>query len=178
MANEIRPQAGPQSRFLANPADIAIFGGAAGGGKSFGLLLDPLRYTHNPQFGAVLFRRTKVQIRNEGGLWDESESLFPLLGAHGFRQQLRWRFPSGATITMSHLEHDKDRFNWGGSQIPYIGFDEMTHFCLTADHEVLTKRGWVAIADVKLSDRVWSKRNGDSAEFVSVTATHRFPFSG
>ena len=39
----IRPQPGPQEQFMANPADIIIFGGAAGGGKSYALLIDPLK---------------------------------------------------------------------------------------------------------------------------------------
>ncbi len=43
MANpELRPQPGPQEQFLRSPADIAIFGGSAGGGKSFALFLEPL----------------------------------------------------------------------------------------------------------------------------------------
>lgn len=128
MLTEIRPQEGPQTEFVRCPADIVIYGGAAGGGKSFGLLITPLRWVHNPQFGAVLFRRTTVQLKSVGGLWDESEAIYPLLGARGFRQSLEWRFPSGAKIKMSHMEHDKNRFDWQGSQIPYIGWDEITHF--------------------------------------------------
>jgi len=69
----IRPQAGPQGGFLSTPADIALYGGAAGGGKTWALLLEPLRHIHNPDFGAVIFRRTYPQIRSEGGLWSESE---------------------------------------------------------------------------------------------------------
>ena len=68
---EIRPQAGKQEMFLTTCADIAIYGGAAGGGKSFGLLLEPLRHvTNNPEFYTVAFRRSTTQIRNPGGLWD------------------------------------------------------------------------------------------------------------
>ena len=77
----IRPQPGPQTAFLASPADIAIYGGSAGGGKTWALLMEPLRHVANPQFGAVFFRRTLVQVRNEGGLWDESEKLYPNLWA-------------------------------------------------------------------------------------------------
>lgn len=128
MPKEISPQAGPQTDFIESPANIVFYGGAAGGGKSFGLLLDLLRFVHNPQFGAVLFRRTSVQLKTVGGLWDESESLYPLLGARGFRQSLEWRFPSGAKVKMSHMEHDKNRFDWQGAQIAYIGWDEVTHF--------------------------------------------------
>src|SRR6266496_2782010 len=92
---EIRPQPGPQEQFLSTTADIALYGGAAGGGKSFGLLLDPVRHFSNGRFGAVIFRRNSVQVRNEGGLWDESQALFPLLNGHPREALLKWDFPSG-----------------------------------------------------------------------------------
>jgi predicted phage terminase large subunit-like protein len=125
---EIRPQPGPQEQFLSTSADIAIYGGAAGGGKSWALLVEPLRHIHNPQFGAVIFRRTSPQIRNEGGPWDESAKLYPLLGAEAKESVLEWKFPSGAAISFAHLEHEKTKLDWQGAQIPLIGFDELTHF--------------------------------------------------
>lgn len=128
---EIRPQRGPQEMFLSSPADVVIYGGAAGGGKTFGLLLEPLRHVHNPRFSTVIFRRTSVQVRNPGGLWDESMELYPLLGAEPRESTLEWGFPSGATIKFAHLEHDKSRLDWQGSQIPLICFDELTHFSRT-----------------------------------------------
>jgi len=124
----IGPQPGPQSQFLASSADIAIYGGAAGGGKTFAELLECLRHVHVPGFGAVIFRRTTPQIRNEGGLWDESLKLFPLLGGVPKEHDLYWSFPAGTTVSLSHLEHDKTVLNWQGSQIPLICFDELTHF--------------------------------------------------
>jgi predicted phage terminase large subunit-like protein len=124
----IRPQEGPQTAFLATPADIAIYGGAAGGGKSWGLLLEPLRHVHVPGFGAVIFRRTTTQVSNEGGLWDESEKLYPLAGAKAVESRLRWDFPAGPSVKFAHLEHEKTVLDWQGSQIPFIGFDELTHF--------------------------------------------------
>jgi predicted phage terminase large subunit-like protein len=127
-AETIRPQEGPQTAFLATAADIAIYGGSAGGGKTWALLLEDLRHIHNPGFGSVTFRRSTVQIRNEGGLWDESANLYPLVGAEPKEHVLTWTFPSGATASFAHLEHDKTRFNWQGSQIPLIKFDELTHF--------------------------------------------------
>lgn len=127
-ALRLEPQIGPQYEFLATNADIAIYGGAAGGGKSYGLLLDPLRHHNNPKFGGTIFRRTSVQVRNEGGLWDESMNIYPLFNAHPREAFLSWIFPSKMSLGFAHLEHDKDVFNWQGSQIPWIGFDELTHF--------------------------------------------------
>ena len=75
----IAPQKGPQEKFLSTSADIAIYGGAAGGGKSWGLLLEPLRHvTKNKEFSSVFFRRNTTQVRNPGGLWDESAKLYPM----------------------------------------------------------------------------------------------------
>lgn len=124
----IRPQPGPQEAFLASSADIVIYGGAAYGGKTFALLLETTRHSGNPQFGAVIFRRTTKQVRAEGGLWDTSEELFPLLGAQPNLSSLSWAFPSGAKLTFAHLEHEKNKLDWQGSQVAMIGFDELTHF--------------------------------------------------
>ncbi|WP_442577851.1 terminase large subunit domain-containing protein [Mesorhizobium sp. ASY16-5R] len=125
---EIRPQPGPQEQFLSSVADIVVYGGSAGGGKTYALLMEPLRNTDNPEFGAVFFRRDTTQITNEGGLWDTSQNLYPLLGAISIQQPYRWTFPAGATVTMTHLQHEKDVRDWQGAQVPLILFDELTHF--------------------------------------------------
>lgn len=124
----IRPQEGPQETFLTTSADIAVYGGSAGGGKSFALLLEPLRHWDNPKFGGVIFRRNTVQVRNEGGLWDESFALYMQLRAHPREAFLEWIFPSGARLKFAHLEHARTVYDWQGAQIPLIGFDELTHF--------------------------------------------------
>lgn len=125
---DIRPQKGPQERFLATPADIAIYGGGAGAGKSWSLLVEPLRHIARPGFGAVIFRRTSPQITNEGSLWDESQQLYRLLGGFPRQSKLDWIFPNGNSITFSHLEREQNKFDWHGAQIPLICFDELTTF--------------------------------------------------
>lgn len=124
----IEPQPGPQTAFLSTAADIALFGGGAGSGKSFGLILEPLYQWDNPKFATVVFRRNAVQVRNAGGLWDESFALYSTLKARPREAILEWEFPSGMTVKYSHLENENSVYDWQGSQIPLIGFDELTHF--------------------------------------------------
>lgn len=125
----IRPQAGPQTLFLdLTEVDIVIFGGTVYGGKTYALLLDPLHYVHESLFKAVLFRRTKVQIRNEGGLWDTSTEVYPYAGARPLENILEWRFPSGATVRASHMEHESNRYDWDGAQLEWVGFDQLEAF--------------------------------------------------
>jgi predicted phage terminase large subunit-like protein len=129
----IAPQAGPQTRFLASSADIVVYGGAAGGGKSYALLLDALRDAALKPvkgFSAVIFRRTSPQITQAGGLWETSTAIYPL--ANGKPRQtpwLGWEWPANRTsIRFTHLQHETDKFSHQGGQYPYIGFDELTHF--------------------------------------------------
>lgn len=123
----------PQSRqqeFLDSDADIVLFGGAAGGGKSMAMLLDASRPENlkNPRYNAVIFRRTYPEIRNEGGLWDESSFWYPSINGTPIETRLEWRFPSGASIRFSHLQYEKTIYSWQGAQVIRYGFDELTHF--------------------------------------------------
>lgn len=124
----ISPQLGFQTKALACTADIAILGGCAGPGKTFALLLESVRNTNNKDFGGVIFRRTSPQIRSQGGLWDTSFEVYPVCKATPKETTLEWQFPTGANIKFSHLEYEKNIYDWQGSQIAYIGFDELTHF--------------------------------------------------
>src|SRR5262249_39518851 len=110
----LRPQPGPQEAFARTPAEIAIFGGAAGGGKSFALLLEPLYHADNPMFRGVIFRRTVPMLRLEGGLWDTSMQIYPYVNATGLSQTLEWRFRSGARMKFAGMEHEADRLGWQG----------------------------------------------------------------
>lgn len=125
---EIRPQPGPQEAFLSSKADIVIYGGAAGSGKTYALLMEPLRHYNNGKFGAVIFRRSYPEVTIEGGLWDESETIYSGLGAKPIKGDLYWRFPSGMKVSFAHLQYETDLADYQGAQIPLIGFDQLESF--------------------------------------------------
>ncbi len=134
MAIVLKPQPGPQERFLATPADVCLYGGSAGGGKSYGLLMTPLRYKNVPGFNATIFRRNFNQIFAAGGLWDEATSMYSSIkGAEPRFGSSSWRFKDRdgnvtSKVVFAHVERDADVNSWQGSQLCMIGFDEVTHF--------------------------------------------------
>src|SRR6266446_4573589 len=125
----ISAQPGPQTAFLRSEADICIYGGAAGGGKTVGLILEPLRHVSRvANFAAVFFRRTTPQITNPGALWDESLNFYPRLGGTPHLGVHEWRWPRASKIKFSHLQLETTVHDWQGAQITLICFDELTHF--------------------------------------------------
>jgi predicted phage terminase large subunit-like protein len=124
---EIRPQP-RQETFLSSSADIAIFGGSAGGGKTWSLLVEPLRHMENKDFGAVIFRRTIPEITNEGALWDEAAKIYPLFDAKPNENEKQYTFKSAARVTFAHMQYEKDKYSWKSAQIPLIAFDQLETF--------------------------------------------------
>lgn len=127
-------QPGPQTTFMASPADIVIYGGAAGGGKTYGLLLSPLRYKNVYGYNCTIFRRNYKQIFSPGGLWDESNEMYRnVRGAVPKISAGTWLFRDGRGATVSkvvfaHIGSDSELWGYQGSQICGLCFDELTHF--------------------------------------------------
>lgn len=134
MPRVLKPQKGPQEKFLSSSADIVFFGGSAGGGKSFGMLLTPLRYMNVKGFTCTIFRKNYNQIFSQGALWDEAFKVYSgIKGAVMRKGEASWTFvnskgePCGK-VSFAHIERFEEVQSWHGSQIAMIGFDEVTHF--------------------------------------------------
>lgn len=126
---EVRPQPGPQELFLSTPADIGIIGGSLFGGKTWSLVIEPLRHIDNERFYFAVFRRLKPEITNPGGLWDEAAHWYPEMGGKARQSPvLEWKFPSGAKGQFSGLQYDSDVEAWKGAQIALLEFDQLEAF--------------------------------------------------
>lgn len=121
-----RPNDGPQTDFLAASETDVLYGGAAGGGKSYAMLVDPLRYAHRAAHRALILRRSMPELRE---LIDKSRELYPKAfpGCKYKEVEKLWNFPSGAKIEFGFLERDADVYRYQGQAYSWIGFDEITH---------------------------------------------------
>lgn len=123
-----KPNEGPQTDFLAAPEQEVLYGGAAGGGKSYAMVADPVRYFDNPKFKGLLLRRTTEELRE---LIQVSKMLYPALygpKAKWTERDKTWTFASGSTLWMSYLERDDDVTRYQGQAFTWIGFDELTQW--------------------------------------------------
>lgn len=147
--------------------------------NSYALLLEASRHINNPGFGAVIFRREQKMIVCEGGLRDTAMEIYPHLGGQ-YRAQPTpsFIFPSGAKISFAHLNQESEVLNWQGSQIPMIGYDELTHFCVDDQTEALTEDGWKLIKDIQIGERVASLSKDREVQYQKVTHVYENDYSG
>jgi predicted phage terminase large subunit-like protein len=116
-----------QKVFLRTNAIEALFGGAAGGGKSSALLMSAMQYVDIPGYSAILFRRTFADLSLPGALMDRFKSWMALYDdIHWNNNSFQATFPSGARVSFGYLNNAGDYLRYKGSEFQFIGMDEVT----------------------------------------------------
>ena len=159
------PNPGPQTEFLAAPEREVLYGGAAGGGKSYGLLADPLRYFGNANFNGLILRRTNDELREL--VW-KSQELYPKAypGAKWQEKKSQWIFPSGAKLWMTYLERPEDVLRYQGQAFSYIAFDELTQHATPFAWDYMRSRLRTTDPDLPLFMRATTNPGGPGHQWV------------
>lgn len=164
---QIVPNPGPQTEFLAAAEKEVLYGGAAGGGKSFALNIDPLRTVHLPAHRAITFRKSNDDLRELIGMTKE---LYPKLipGAKFLEQKSTWTFPSGGTHWFRYLDRDDDVLSMQGQSFTWAGFDEVTQWASPFVYDYIHSRVRTTDPNIRpyLSIRASANPGGPGAWWV------------
>jgi hypothetical protein len=159
------PNEGPQTDFLAAGETDVLYGGAAGGGKSYAMLVDPLRFAHRAAHRALILRRSMPELRE---LIDKSRELYPKAfpGCRYREVEKLWNFPSGAKVEFGFLERDADVYRYQGQAYSWIGFDEITHLPTEFSWNYLASRLRTTDSEIVPYMRCTANPGGSGAQWV------------
>jgi predicted phage terminase large subunit-like protein len=117
-----------QRQFLALTCKEAMFGGAAGGGKSDALLMAALMFVEVPSYAAIIFQRALTDFALPGGLIDRAHDWLGGTDAKWDEQSKTWTFPSGATLTFGYIKNYRDCLRYKSTEFQFVGFEELTRY--------------------------------------------------
>lgn len=103
-----------------------LYGGAAGGAKSWALLADAARDVDRYPTKALILRKTFQDLTQPGGLFAVSREWFSGTDASWDGSKYEWRFPSGAVIKFGYLDNEGDHLRYQGGGYHIVAFDELT----------------------------------------------------
>ena len=116
-----------QNLFINSKAFETLFGGAAGGGKSYGQLTDALIFALKyPKSKQIIFRSTFADL--EKSLIRASLEFYPLDIANYNNSKHTWKFINGSIIDFGYIQYEKDVYQYQSAEYDIIRFDELTHF--------------------------------------------------
>ena len=169
-----KPNNGPQTDFLAAPERDVLYGGAAGGGKSYAMLIDPLRFAHRAAHRALILRRSMPELRE---LIDKSRELYPKAfpGCKYKEVEKLWNFPSGAKVEFGFLERDADVYRYQGQAYSWIGFDEITHLPTEFGWNYLASRLRTTDPEISTYMRCTANPGGVGANWVKKRYVDPYP---
>lgn len=155
-----------QAAFLLLDGREALYGGAAGGGKSVALLMAALQYVDVPGYHALLLRRTFAALSKPGALIDLAHDWLQGTDAQWNEQRKQWTFPSGATLTFGYLDSEGDKYQYQGAAFQFVGFDELTQFTRTQYQYLFSRCRKKVGLDVPLRVRSASNPGGEGHAWV------------
>lgn len=127
-----------QKLFHSCPADIALYGGAVGGGKSEALLWEGfIQMLEAPGNRGLLLRRTFSEL--ERSLIQRSLAKFPRSVCEYAASKKSWIFRNGSVLEFGYCEREKDVYQYQSAEYGFIGIDELTHFTKTEWEFLLTR---------------------------------------
>lgn len=155
-----------QATFLTLPVREALYGGAAGGGKSSALLMAALQYVDRPKYAALILRRTYADLALPDAIMDRAHQWLGGTAAHWSEVEKTYTFPSGATLTFGYLQYSRDKYRYQGSAFQFVGFDELTQFEDPDYRYLFSRLRRLAGTDVPVRMRGASNPGGIGHEWV------------
>lgn len=155
-----------QSAFLKLKCREALFGGAAGGGKSSALLMAALQYVDVPGYAAIIFRRSYTDLALPGALMDRAREWLHGSRAHWNDKEKTWTFPSGATLTFAYLENENDKFRYQSTELQFIALDELSQFSETQYTYMFSRLRRLQGVSIPIRMRAGSNPGGVGHEWV------------